>query len=82
MNWTTIAVAAAGLALAASPAAAKSKMMSCTGANMNKMYTSMGGMADGPAKWRMIKPISMMNASMSKGDMRGACKHMMSAQRG
>jgi hypothetical protein len=66
-------------ALALTPASAK--MMACTGENMAKSATMMSGMADGPGKMAMGKEMGMANADMSKGNMRGACKHYMNAQK-
>jgi hypothetical protein len=77
---TLIATAAIfAAALAASPASAK--MMACTGENMAKSMNAGAGMADGPAKMAMMKEVGMANTQMSKGDMRGACKSYMRAQR-
>jgi len=38
-------------------------------------------MPDGPGKMAMMKEMSMANSAMSKGDMRGACKSYMRAQK-
>jgi hypothetical protein len=66
-------------ALALSPASAK--MMSCSGENMAKSYTMMSGMPDGPAKMAMARETGMVNTEISKGNMRGACKHYMNMQK-
>jgi hypothetical protein len=66
-------------ALALTPASAK--MMACTGDNMNKTSTMMGGMADGPGKTGMMKEMNMAGMDMGKGNMRGACMHYMKAQK-
>ncbi len=66
-------------ALAISPASAK--MMACTGENMAKSVTAGGAMPDGPGKMAMMKEMGMANTAMSKGDMRGACKSYMRAQK-
>jgi len=65
-------------ALALSPASAA--MMKCTADNMAKTTTMMNSMQDGPAKMAMGKHMALANADMSKGNMRGGCKHYMMAQ--
>ena len=79
MMRTFVAVAVAATVGMVVPASAK--MMSCTGANMAKSTTDMGGMPDGPQKTGMMKEMGMANTAMSKGDMRGACKSYMRAQK-
>lgn len=76
---TATAAALFVAALAATPASAK--MMSCSGANMAKSVAAGATMQDGPAKMAMMKEVGMANTQMSKGDMRGACKSYMRAQR-
>jgi hypothetical protein len=66
-------------AFALSPASAA--MMKCTSANMAKTSTAMNTMQDGPAKMEMGKHMGLANAAISKGDMRGGCKHYMMAQK-
>ena len=66
-------------ALASSPASAK--MMSCTTANMGKSMSAGAMMPEGPQKMGMMKEMQMANMAMSKGDMRGACKSYMKAQK-
>jgi len=66
-------------ALALTPASAK--MMACTSENMAKSVSAMSGMADGPGKMAMGKEMGMANMEMSKGNMRGACKSYMKAQK-
>ena len=66
-------------ALALTPASAK--MMACTSANMAKSVGAMSGMADGPGKMAMAKEMGVANMEMSKGNMRGACKSYMKAQK-
>jgi hypothetical protein len=66
-------------ALAFSPASAK--MMTCTGENMAKSQAAMAGMPDSPGKMTMARQMGMANMEMSKGNMRGACKHYMDAQK-
>lgn len=75
----TLLTAAAFVALALSPASAA--MMACTGANMAKSAAVMGATPDSPAKMAMHKEMAMVNADMSKGNMRGACMHYMKAQK-
>ena len=74
----TLLTAAAFVALAPSPASAK--MMACTGANMGASLTAVSSMPDGPKKMGMNKEMAMANGEMSKGNMRGACKHYAKAQ--
>nr|WP_291866515.1 hypothetical protein [Bradyrhizobium sp.] len=66
-------------ALALTPASAK--MMACTGENMAKSVTAMSGMPDTPGKMAMAKEMGKANMEMSKGNMRGACKSYMQAQK-
>lgn len=65
--------------LATTPASAK--MLPCTAANMATSMTTMPSMPEGPGKAGMMKEMGMANASMAKGDMRGACKSYMRAQK-
>jgi len=65
--------------LAISPASAK--MMACTSENMAKLVTSGNAMPESPGKMAMMKEMGAANAAMSKGDMRGACKSYMRAQK-
>ncbi len=74
------AAAAVTAVLAVSPASA-AKMMTCAGDGPMKMNTMVTGMQPGPAKWAMQKQVAMANTSMSKGDMRGCNKAMMTGQR-
>ena len=71
--------AAAIAAIACSPASAA--MMACTSANMMKSMNEGGSMPDSPGKMAMMKEMSMANTQMSKGDMKGACKSYMRAQK-
>jgi hypothetical protein len=75
---TILMTAAMFSALALSPASAA--MMACTSDNMMKSTMMMNSMQDGPQKVAMGKHIAMANADMSKGNMRGGCKHYMMAQ--
>jgi hypothetical protein len=61
--------------------AASAKMMACTSENMAKSVTASGGMPEGPGKAAMMKEMGAANTAMSKGDMRGACKSYMRAQK-
>jgi hypothetical protein len=65
-------------ATAFSPASAA--MMTCTSDNMAKSTATMMNMPDTPAKRAADKEMGMANAEMSKGNMKGACKHYMMAQ--
>ena len=80
MTRTFVAVAVAATIGWVAPASA-AKMMGCTGANMAKSTTDMGSMPDSPQKAGMMKEMGMANTAMSKGDMRGACKSYMRAQK-
>ena len=57
-----------------SPASAE--MMSCSGTHMSKMTTMMGGMPDGPNKWKMNKHLAMINTAMAKDGTRGCSMTM------
>lgn len=74
-----LATAATFAVLAAGPASAA--MMKCSSENMAKSVAAGGAMADGPGKMAMMKEMSNANMAMSKGDMRGACKSYMRAQK-
>uniref|UniRef100_Q07KS3 Uncharacterized protein n=1 Tax=Rhodopseudomonas palustris (strain BisA53) TaxID=316055 RepID=Q07KS3_RHOP5 len=65
--------------LTLSPASAK--MMNCSGENIAKSYAMMAAMPDGPSKMAMARETGMVNAEMSKGNMRGACRHYMNMQK-
>ena len=64
--------------------AASAEMMSCSGADMSKMTTMIGGMPDGPHKWKMNQHLAMINAAMAKDGPRGCSvtmkKMMMSSK--
>jgi hypothetical protein len=74
----TLLLATAFVALALSPASAAK--MACTSANMAKLVAGMGG-EDTPGKIAARKSMAAANSDMSKGNMRGACKHYMSAEK-
>jgi hypothetical protein len=74
-------IAAATIAIAAACSPASAAMMKCTSENMAKSMTMGGSMVDGPGKMGMMKEMAMANTQMSKGDMRGACKSYMKAQK-
>ena len=61
--------------------AASAKMMACTSENMAKSVSASSTMPDTPKKQAMMKEIGAANTAMSKGDMRGACKSYMRAQK-
>ena len=67
--FTAATIAAA---LAISPASANT---------MAKLVTSGNAMPDSPGKAAMMKEKGAANAAMAKGDMRGACKSYMRAQK-
>jgi hypothetical protein len=75
---TILITAAMFSTLALSPASAA--MMACTSDNMLKSTTAMNSMPYGPQKVAMGQHMAMANADMSKGNMRGGCKHYMMAQ--
>jgi len=72
---------AAALVSAVMVAPASAAMMKCTSDNMAKSVAAGGNMADGPGKTAMMKEMGNANMAMSKGDMRGACKSYMRAQK-
>jgi hypothetical protein len=65
--------------LAISPASAA--MMACTSENMAKSVAASGNMPESPIKMAMMKEMGTANTAMSKGDMRGACKSYIRAQK-
>jgi hypothetical protein len=56
-------------------------MMACTSENMAKSVAAGDAMQEGPVKRAMLKELGDANTAMSKGDMRGACKSYMRAQK-
>ena len=75
MKYAIVSAAVlAAAVLAFSPASAE--MMSCSGADMSKMTTMMGGMPDGPHKWKMNRHLAMINAAMAKDGPRGCSMTM------
>jgi hypothetical protein len=66
-------------ALALTPALAKT--LACTSENMAKSTASLQTMPDSPSKMAMSKELGKVNTEMSKGNMRGACKHYMNVQK-
>jgi hypothetical protein len=62
-------------------APASAAMMKCTSDNMAKSVAAGGAMADGPGKMAMMKEMGNANMAMSRGDMRGACRSYMRAQK-
>ena len=67
------AVVLATAVLAFNPASAE---MMCSGAHMLKMTTMIGGMPDGPHKWKMNQHLAMINAAMAKDGPRGCSMTM------
>ena len=65
--------------LAVSPASAQKT--ACTSENMAKFVKSADAMPDSPGKFAMMKEMGAANTAMSKGDMQGACKSYMRAQK-
>jgi hypothetical protein len=65
--------------IAAVPASAA--MMTCTSENMAKSVTAASAMPESPEKMAMMKEMGAANAAMSKGDMKGACRSYMRAQK-
>ena len=76
-----LALASLALAAAVTASPASAAMMACTSENMAKSVSMSSRMQDGPEKMAMMKEMGMANAAMSKGDMRGACKSYMRAQK-
>jgi hypothetical protein len=74
-----LVVAAAFAALTLSPASAKT--MACTGENFAKMTDRMVTMPYGPKRMAMMREMAVVNTDLSNGDLRGACKHYVIAQR-
>jgi hypothetical protein len=79
MKFLIAAAAVAAAVVTCHPASAA--MMACTSENMMKSMNMGGAMADSPGKMAMMKEMAMANTQMSKGDMRGACKSYMKAQK-
>lgn len=67
-------LALSAIGIAATPASAA--MMSCNGADLQKVNGMMPTMKDGPNKMAMYKEMAMTQTAMSKGDMRGCAMHL------
>jgi hypothetical protein len=78
-----IVTAAIATAVMVSPALAQKQKAAtaCTGENIGKSVTATQSMPDSPKKFAMMKEMAAANTAMSKGDMRGACKSYMKAQK-
>ena len=74
-------IVAATIAIAAACSPASAAMMKCTSENMMKSMNAGGAMPDSPGKMAMMKEMAMANTQMSKGDMKGACRSYMKAQK-
>ena len=74
-------IVAATIAIAAACSPASAAMMKCTSENMMKSMNAGGAMPDSSGKMAMMKEMAMANTQMSKGDMKGACKSYMKAQK-
>jgi len=74
-----LVAAAAFAALALSPAFAKTK--ACTDENFATMTDRMATMPYGPKRMGMMREMAAVNTYLSNGDLRGACKHYVMAQR-
>ncbi len=81
MKSMTAAAVALIVAATAAASPASAAMMSCSGENMGKSMMMGASMQDGPQKMGMMKEMQNANMAMSKGDMRGACKSYMRAQK-
>jgi hypothetical protein len=68
-------LALGAVAFTTTPASA-AKVMSCNGADMQKVNGMMPGMVEGPNKTTMYKEMAMMNTAMSKADMKGCAMHL------
>jgi hypothetical protein len=74
-----LVVAAAFVALTLSSASAR--MMACTGENFAKMTDRMATMPHGHKRTAMMREMAVVNTGLSNGDLRGACKHYVIAQK-
>jgi hypothetical protein len=75
----TLVVVAAFAAFTLSHASAKTVV--CTGANFAKMMDRMTTMPHGYKRMAMMREMAVTNTNLSNGDMRGACRHYVIAQR-
>ncbi len=78
-------IAAASLALAFTPAYAKTKpkatATACSGESMAKTNAGMQTMPYGQGRMAMDKEMGKVNTEMSKGNMRAACASYMKVQK-
>jgi len=81
----SLIIAAASLALAFTPAYAKTKpkatASACSGENMAKTTAGLQTMPYGPGRMAMEKEMGKVNTEMSKGNMRAACASYMKVQK-
>ena len=75
----SLVVAAAFAACVLSPASAK--MMACKGENFAKMTDRIATMPYGAKRMAMMREMAVVNTDLSHGDLSGACKHYVIAQR-
>jgi hypothetical protein len=68
-------LALGAVAFATTPVSAAT-MMSCNGADLQKVNAMMPGMVEGANKTTMYKEMAMTNTAMSKGDMKGCAMHL------
>lgn len=78
IGFVTAALVAT-VTLASVPASAK--MMGCTVENMAKSSASAEALPDGPQKAGLMREMALANTAISKGDMGGACRIYMRAQK-
>lgn len=76
MTKAIIGLFALGAVAFAATSASAAKMMSCNGADLQKVNAMMPGMVDGPNKTTMYKEMAMTSSAMSKGDMKGCATHL------
>ena len=70
MKHVSIAVLTMLMAGFLSGPASAGEMM-CAEADMSKMTTMIGAMADGPHKWQMYRHLAQINVAMSRDGTRG-----------
>jgi hypothetical protein len=60
---------------------ASAKTVACTGEDFARMMTRMATMPYGHKRMGMTREMAAVNTGLSNGDLRGACKHYVIAQR-
>lgn len=78
MVKTILGAAILSVALASSPASARS--VGCDAASLTKVGNSLEAMADGPGRAALALEVAAVNDAISKGDMHACAVHIRKAE--